>query len=244
MNNKTPDKDIFGKAISAFFHNEDNTPIYVHSPDFDNDVIPVPYLFRSFSEMPPLEQKALQLSSGRVLDVGCGAGSHGLFLQNEKNLKVTGIDTSEGAIKIARLRGMEDPRKIDFFDLRNEKFDTILMLMNGSGIIGKLSNLDTFFSQAKNLLNENGKILLDSSDLSFLFERDEDGGIWVNPEDAYYGEIQFQLSYKNERGAWFNWLYIDFNSLELAAQKNNFSCKLIKKGEHYDYLAELKPKIY
>ncbi len=242
MNNNTPDKDIFGKAISAFYHHKDDTPIHVHSPDFDDDVIPVPYLFRSFSEMPPLEQKALQLCSGHVLDVGCGAGSHGLYLQNEKKLKVTGIDTSEGAIGIARLRGLKDVRKINFFDLHNEKYDTLLMLMNGSGIIGKLANLDTFFSQARNLLSPGGKILLDSSDLSFLFDRDEDGGIWVNPEDGYYGEIQFQLSYKNEKGTWFNWLYIDFNSLELAAQKNNFTCKLIKKGEHYDYLAELKPQ--
>ncbi|MGY5850353.1 class I SAM-dependent methyltransferase [Salegentibacter sp. F14] len=244
MNNNTPDKDIFGKAISAFYHHKDETPIHVHSPDFDDDIIPVPYLFRSFSQMPALEQTALRLCSGSVLDVGCGAGSHGLYLQEEKKLEVTGIDTSGGAIAIARLRGLRDARQIDFFKLGDEKFDTILMLMNGSGIIGKLANLDAFFSQARNLLADGGKILLDSSDLSFLFDQDEDGGIWVNPEEGYYGEIQFELSYKGEKGRWFNWLYIDFNSLELAAEKNNFTCKLIKKGAHYDYLAELKPKMY
>ncbi|WP_372920648.1 cyclopropane-fatty-acyl-phospholipid synthase family protein, partial [Salegentibacter sp.] len=226
----------------AFYHSKDETPIEVHSPDFDDDLIPVQYLFRSFSEMPPLEKKALQLCSGRVLDVGCGAGSHGLYLQNEKKLKVTGIDTSEAAIEIAGLRGLNDVRKIDFFDLQNESFDTILMLMNGSGIIGKLANLDIFFTQARKLLNPEGKILLDSSDLSFLFDKDEDGGIWVDPTRGYYGEIEFQLSYKGEKGAWFNWLYIDFNSLQMAAEMNNFSCKLLKKGEHYDYLAELKPQ--
>lgn len=241
MNNKTADKDIFGKAISAWYHNKDQTDIFVHSPDFDDDIIPVSYLFRDFTEMPPLEQRALQLCKGRVLDVGCGAGSHGLYLQREKGLEVTAVDTSAGAVEIARLRGLEDVRNIDFFDLNNEKYQTILMLMNGSGIIGKLANLDVFFTRARNLLAQNGTILMDSSDLQFLFDKDEDGGIWIDTGEGYYGELNFQISYKGERSAFFNWLYIDFNSLKLAAEKNKFSCRLIQKGEHYDYLAELKP---
>jgi SAM-dependent methyltransferase len=241
MNNNNSEKDIFGKAISAYYHHKDTTEIEVHSPDFDDDVIPVPYLFRNYSEMPPLEKKALQLSTGKVLDVGCGAGSHSLYLQQEKKLAVTAIDTSVGAIEIAQKRGLKDARVIDFFSLKNEKYDTILLLMNGSGIIGKLKNLDNFFGKTRELLAPGGKVLLDSSDLSYLFEKDEDGGIWVEPEAPYYGELQFKVSYKGESSAYFNWLYIDFETLKFAAESNKFSCKSIKKGEHFDYLAELKP---
>lgn len=236
------DIDVFGKAIAAYYHQKDETEIIVHSPDFDDDEIAVPYLFRSFKEMPPLEKEALKICTGKVLDVGCGAGSHSLYLQDERNMEVTAIDTSKGAIEICKLRGIKDARNIDYFKLRNEKFDTILLLMNGTGIIGKLSNLDDFFQHTKTLLKEGGKVLIDSSDLSYLFDKDEDGGIWIDPEDPYYGELQFSISYKGETSAEFNWLYLDFDSLELAAAENGFTCKMLKKGEHYDYLAELSTK--
>ena len=240
MNNKK-EVDVFGKAISAYFHDKDDTDIIVHSPDFDDDVIPVPYLFRTYKKMPVLEKEALKRCFGRVLDVGCGAGSHSLYLQNEKELEVIAIDTSEGAVEICKLRGIKNVKQEDYFNLNSEKFDTILMLMNGTGIIGQLKNLDNFFQHTRKLLNPKGKILIDSSDLSYLLDEDEDGGIWIDLEAPYYGELQFSISYKGETSAEFNWLYLDFNTLELAAAKNNFSCKLVKEGEHYDYLAELMP---
>ncbi len=236
------DIDVFGKAIAAYYHQKDETEIIVHSPDFDDDEIAVPYLFRSFKEMPPLEKEALKNCTGKVLDVGCGAGSHSLYLQDIKNIEVTAIDTSKGAIEICKLRGIKDVRNIDYFKLKNEKFDTILLLMNGTGIIGKLNNLDAFFQHTKELLNKDGKVLIDSSDLSYLFDKDEDGGIWIDLEAPYYGELQFSISYKGEISTEFNWLYLDFDTLELAAAKNGFTCEMVKKGEHYDYLAELSPK--
>nr|WP_311196023.1 hypothetical protein [Antarcticibacterium sp. 1MA-6-2] len=53
------DIDIFGMAILSYYNDKDETDIVVHSPDFDDDIIPVPYLFRSYKEMPSLEKKAL-----------------------------------------------------------------------------------------------------------------------------------------------------------------------------------------
>lgn len=233
--------DVFGTAIKAWYNNQDPTNIGVHSPNFDDDIIEVSYLFRDFKEMPSIEKKALEICSGRVLDIGCGAGSHAIYLQNKRNLPVTGIDISEGAIAIAKKRGLQDARNLNFYDLKNEKYDTLLFLMNGTGIIGKLKNLDQFFKHSRELISPGGKILIDSSDLRYLFDGDEDGGIWVEVDSDYYGELKFTISYKNEISEPFNWLYIDFKILSLAAEKNGFSCKLISEGVHYDYLAELKP---
>ncbi|MDT0686822.1 class I SAM-dependent methyltransferase [Autumnicola psychrophila] len=235
MNNNK--KDIFGKAISAYYHQKDETDITVHSPDFDDDVIPVPYLFRSFSEMPELEKAALKNCRGKVLDVGCGAGSHSLYLQDKKKLQVTAIDTSEGAIEVCKLRGVKDAKTTDFFDLKDEKFETILMLMNGTGIVGNLKNLNFFFKKVASILATGGQLLIDSSDLSYLQDDDEE-----DFGNKYIGELQFQLSYKGEKSDTFDWLYIDFDSLKHIADYNNFDCELLKKGPHYDYLARLQPK--
>ena len=234
--------DIFGKAIKVFHLHGKADDIVVHSPDFDDDVIPVDYLFRNYSEMPPLEQKALQKCRGRVLDIGCGAGSHALYLQEEKGLQVTAIDTSEGAIEVSSLRGIKDVRTVSFEDFSGEQFDTLLLLMNGTGIVGRMENLDNFFLKLKTLLKPDGQVLIDSSDLSYLFDQDEDGGIWIDTSEGYYGELQYSLSYGRETSAVFDWLYLDFNSLHLAASKNGFICELLKEGEHYDYLAKLTIK--
>ena len=115
----------------------------------------------------------------------------------------------------------------------------ILMLMNGSGIIGKLENMGTFFAKMKQLLNPGGCIYMDSSDLRYLFE-DEDGSFWVNLAAGYYGEIDFRMQYKQVKGEPFDWLYVDFQTLSFYAAENGFKAELVKEGEHYDYLACLK----
>jgi len=224
-------KDIFGKAIKAYYENNDNTNIIVHSPDFDDDIIEVQYLFRSYDQMPEIEQKALELCKGKVLDVGCGAGSHALYLQNKRKLECLAIDTSPGAVEIARKRGLKDAQCEDFFNLNNQKFDTILLLMNGSGIIGELKNMNRFFKKAEDLLNKDGQIIMDSSDLIYLFEED------FSDTEPYYGELKFQTSYKGEKSDWFKWLYIDEELLKFYATKHGFNCNIIKKGKHFDYLA-------
>ena len=231
------EKDIFGAAIKAYYQSKKEVEIKVLSNDFDEDIIPVPYLFRSYADMPKIEQIALSLSKGKVLDVGCGAGCHSLYLQNSKNLKVTAIDTSQGAIEIVKAQGLKNAFHQNFYDC-NEKFDTILLLMNGTGIIGKLDNFEVFFNQLKQLLNEGGQVLIDSSDLIYLYEN-EDGEFWVDINEGYYGEMQYQLSYNNETSDTFDWLYLDYNTLESAAHINGFACEVIHTGDHYNYLAKL-----
>lgn len=239
MEHQKNDPDIFGMAIKNYFDSADEEDIIVHSPDFDDDVIPVPYLFRSFSEMPALEQKALKKCSGRILDVGCGAGSHALYLQNERKLEVLAIDTSMGACEVAKKRGVKEVKNIAFEDLSDDKFDTILLLMNGIGIVGKMRKLDQFFEKLRSLLNNAGQVFLDSSDLIYLFDPEEDGGIWIDAAQGYYGELNYSLTYKGKSSKSFDWLYLDFDSLSLAASKNGFSCTLVQKGGHFDYLARL-----
>ena len=234
-------RDPMGRAIADYYKNGVAGRLRVFSSMFDEDEIPVAHLFREEDEMGELELKALELSKGRVLDVGAGAGCHALALQ-ERGLMVTAIDVSPLSVEVMANSGVEDARLVNLYDAQlDEKFDTILMLMNGSGIIGKIANMPQFFARIDQLLAEGGQVLLDSSDLIFLFE-DEDGGVDIDLAGDYYGEVDFTMQYKNIKGETFDWLYVDFETLAFHAQENGFEAELVMQGEHYDYLARLTRK--
>ena len=232
-------KDPMGAAIADYFAKGRAGKLRVFSSQFDEDEIPVEQLFRTFDEMPPLEQKALELAQGKILDCGAGSGCHALALQ-DMGKEVEAIDISPLSVDVMQKRGVKQAFQINLFDENYlQKFDTILMLMNGSGIIGKLENMNTFFTKMKHLLNPGGCIYMDSSDLRYLFE-DEDGSFLVDLAAGYYGEIDFRMQYKQVKGETFDWLYVDFQTLSYYAAENGFKAELIEEGEHYDYLACLK----
>ncbi len=231
--------DLFGQAILDYQTNNKPEPLLTATSISEEDEMDVAYLFRSYDLMPKMEQKSLQLAFGKVLDIGCGAGSHALSLQNDRNLDVTAIDISENAIKACALRGVRNTKVMDILDLKSEvKFDTILLLMNGTGIFQTLAQVPVYLQKLKSLLTSGGQILIDSSDLIYMFDDDEDGGKWI-PSDGYYGELTFTIQYKGETELPFPWLYMDYNTLQNAAFANGLQCELISEGEHFDYLAKL-----
>lgn len=230
--------DIIGQALLDFYQGRYTEDILTYSSLDEQDSIPLPYFFRNYKDMPPLEQKALQLCKGDILDIGCGAGSHSLHLQ-EKGLKVTALDRSPGAVETCSLRGLKHIVQTDIMEYGQGNFDTLLLLMNGIGIAGKLKNLDGLFTHLKTLLNPKGQILLDSSDIIYMFDEDEDGGYWIPEHKEYYGEVDFTMEYKGVKGDTFPWLYLDYNTLQRAAHANDLNCELVMEGEHYDFLARL-----
>jgi SAM-dependent methyltransferase len=232
-------KDLFGKAILDYQTGNAPENLITETSISEADEMSVEYLFRSYKDMPKLERKAMQLAKGKVLDVGCGAGSHSLYLQNERQLDVTAIDISPNAIEACRLRGVKNAVNIDMMDMPDEKFDTILLLMNGTGIFGKLDRISDYLQKLKSLLNPGGQILIDSSDIIYMFDEDEDGGKWIPSDVDYYGEVTFDISYKGDKEETFDWLYLDYNTLQNAAHANGLECELTIEGEHYDYLARL-----
>ncbi|WP_417289955.1 class I SAM-dependent methyltransferase [Corallibacter sp.] len=229
-------KDLFGKALLDYQNGNYTEDIITSTNISDEDELPIPYLFRGFKDMPKLEQKALQLSKGLVLDVGCGAGSHSLFLQ-EKGLDVHAIDISQGAVSVAKARGILQVNQKDILDEKNT-YDTILLLMNGTGIFQELSQVSKYLSHLKTLLKPGGQILIDSSDIAYMYE-DEDGGLWIDTNANYYGELDYYLSYKGEEESPMTWLYLDFNTLYTACKSVGLECEKIMDGEHFDYLAKL-----
>ena len=233
-------KDLMGRAIWDYYYQENPEDLQTETSISELDDLPVSYLFRDYQEMNALEKKALDLSFGKVLDVGSGAGSHSLYLQNERKLEVTALDISPKSIEICKARGVKNAICEDLLQFSEKDFDTILLLMNGTGIFQSLEHIDQYLQKLKSLVVENGQILLDSTDILYMYDQDEDGGVLV-PATGYYGELDYYLHYKGESELPMKWLYLDFDTLENAAIANGFKIQKIEQLED-SYLAQLTLK--
>lgn len=230
-------KDIIGQALIDYFEDRYTDDLITETNISEEDELPLPYLFRNFDDMPELEQMALHTAKGAVLDVGCGAGNHALWLQKE-GYSVTAIDTSQGAVQVSKARGIKNVEQCSLLEFSGKTFDTVLLLMNGTGIFETVESTATYLEHLKMLLNKGGQILIDSSDLKYMYDRSEEGGIWV-PADRYYGELEFTVSYKGAQSKPFPWLYLDERLFEELALENGFKFEIIARGNNFDYLARL-----
>ena len=238
-NNKslTLHHDPLGLAYKSFYKGNKKAEFTLHSPQFDPDDISVDYFFRTYDEMPLLEQTALLRCTGKILDVGAGSGTHSLILQN-KGFDVTALDISQLACEVMNLRGINNIVCENFWNFSAERFDTILFLMNGIGLIESIQNLPSFFKHVSNILSPSGKLLVDSSDLRYLFEED-DGSFLIPLQENYYGQVEFSVQFEDYISEPFSWIYLDFDSLEHAAKQAGFKCTCVEQGSHYDFLAEI-----
>ena len=198
--------DPMGAAIRDYHLRGKAARLRVMSSMFDEDEMPVDHLFRTFDDMPHLEQKALNMAYGKVLDIGAGAGCHALALQ-ERGMDVKAIDISPLSCEVMKERGIKDVECVNLFCKQLQgKYDTLLLLMNGTGIAGKLSQLPALLNRLKELLSEEGQILIDSSDLKYIYEN-EDGSMDIDLNAPYYGEVDYQMQYRDIKGEPFDWLY-------------------------------------
>lgn len=229
-------QDPMGQAILDFWKTRQAEEIRVFSPMYDEDVMPVEILFRKYDEMPAIERHALDMATGRTLDVGAGAGCHSLVLQ-ERGMDVTAIDISPLSVEAMKGRGVKKVLEQDFYALEGQ-YDTILLLMNGVGIVGTVDRFPILFQQLNRLLAPGGQVLCDSSDLCYIYE-DEEGVVDLTDVEGYYGELTYQLQYKDVIGKPFPWVYVDAETLREKAEENGFEMEVVMQGEHYDYLAKL-----
>ena len=233
-------KDLMGRAIWDYYHNDNPEDLQTETSISELDELPVDYLFRDFDEMNKIEQKALKLAIGKVLDIGAGAGSHSLYLQNDRNLEVTALDISPKSIEVCKLRGIKNAVAENMLHFSEGNFDTILLLMNGTGILQSLNVIDIYVKKLHSLLSSKGQILIDSTDILYMFDEDEDGGFYI-PADGYYGELDYIVHYKGESEEPIKWLYLDFNTLKNAAENNGFKIEKVLQDED-SYLAKLTKK--
>ncbi|NEU07200.1 class I SAM-dependent methyltransferase [Flavihumibacter sp. R14] len=228
--------DLFGKVLMDHYQGIQDSKLWLYNNYGSPEEMPVDVFFRDESEMPELELLALDLCRGRILDIGAGVGSHALVLQN-RGKEVTALEISATACKIMQSRGVKSVINEDVRKFEGEKFDTLLLLMNGIGLTGSLQGLRDFLKRSSKLLSPGGQLIFDSSDIAYLYED------LPMPADSYYGEISYRYEYKSEFSEWFDWLYVDANSISTIAAEEGWRMELLMEDEMDQFLVRLTPFI-
>ncbi len=231
------ERDVYGEALYDLHTLQAlKEPLLLHSSYGDIEEMPVDVFFRDEEDFPELEHIALALCDGKVLDVGAGVGSHALHLQ-QKGFTVDALEHSPMACKIMRERGVKQVIQENFFNLSNQRYDTLLFLMNGIGLAGTIAGFRELLRHSKGLLSEKGQLLFDSSNIAYLYEEYR-----IPRPEHYLGEIKFQYEYKGVRGKPFDWLYIDQDELIKIAREENWVVQILFEDDNDQYLVRMEPR--
>lgn len=229
------------QAIQDYISGDKTSKLIIQSDLADDDEMDVNYFFRNENELPEIEKIALNHCKGKILDVGACVGAHTLPLIN-KGFDVKAIDTEIAAVEYLKQKNV-NAVQTDFISLDySEKFDTILLLMNGIGIAKNLKSFPDFINHCIKLLNPGGKIICDSTDIKYFYE-DEEGALWVDLNAEYYGEFKFKWKYKDIEGEEFEWLYLDYEKMKQEVEKLGLSITKIFENEEENHFLTCIKKI-
>ena len=158
-------QDAFGHGMLDYYHGT-RTSLVIERDDgyFEPDVGLQQY-FADYRQWYNIDRKAMRYVRGRVLDIGCGAGRHALFLQ-QKGHDVVGIDNSPLAIEVCKLRGLKDARPMQITRIGKQlgKFDTVLMLGNNFGLFGNPDRAKRLLKRLHGMTSRRSRIIAQSAD--------------------------------------------------------------------------------
>ncbi|MCU0304913.1 MAG: class I SAM-dependent methyltransferase [Thermoanaerobaculales bacterium] len=221
-----------GRALAAYHRGDTSAELVVSSDLWEDETVPVAVFYRPVGEpLPELERRALEHCRGRVLDLGAGAGRHALELQ-ERGLEVVALDPLAEAVAIMRERGVADPRRGELEAVAGERFDTVLMLMHGLGVVGDLRGLGDLLERLPDHLEPGGRLVFDSADLAGVLAGEApellaelEGG------DRYPGEVAFSLRFGGIAGPSYPWLFVDPETVGLIAGAAGCRLEVVATGD-------------
>jgi SAM-dependent methyltransferase len=210
----TDKQDAFGHEMYDSLTDEKRRNYIIEIVERDDGYIeatggPVRYL-SEYKKWPSYYKKAIRYARGRVLDIGCGAGRHALYLQ-EKGLNVVGIDNSPLAIEVCKLRGLKDARVLSINQINSKLgiFDTVLMMGSNFGLFGSFNGARRLLKKLDNITSLKGRIIAETLD---VYQTD-------NPDHLSYhefnrqrgrmgGQVRFRVRYKKYATPWFDYLMV------------------------------------
>ena len=203
-----PDMELHGQAMLDYLAGDEDAQCVLRR---DDGIAYPPIFAKQFfypDGLDEVDRIAVAQCSGRVLDIGAGAGSHSLAIQ-ERGLEVTSVDISSKAVRVMSQRGVKNARVGDVFDSYSEPFDTVFVILN-IGIVQNLTGLKAFLKHLDKLMADGGRLITDSIDPRD--SPDEDYRRYTEAKVAkgcYLGERTLRFEYKDQRSPWFEWVHID-----------------------------------
>ncbi len=201
--------------------------------------------FSEYREWSPLEKRAIKLVKGRVLDVGCGAGRHALYLQ-EKGFETVGIDNSSGAIEVCQLRGLKRAiiRPINDVDkFKPASFDTILMMGNNFGLFGSKENARTILEKFARITAADARIIaktlnpyLTDNPLHLSYHRAN------RRRGRMGGQIRMRVRYGKTVGDWFDYLFVSPEEMREILSDTDWQIEELLNAEEANYVAVVRKK--
>jgi hypothetical protein len=236
MKNSAKLSDPLGKAISEYWENPQGkySSVEVFMNGEPMQEMHATLFFRNSRQFKQYERLALKECVGPVLDVGAASGIHSIWLHS-RGLEVTSLDFSELCCKVMLQRGLTEVVCDDvmLYDPK-KKFKTILLLMNGTGLAGSLDNLVPFLKKLKKMLQKDGQILIDSSDIMYYYRGR------AMPLHCYYGDVEFQMRYGKMHGSPFPWTFVDPDTLLRYAEQAGYTTEFLHTDSGGHYLAKLR----
>ena len=236
MRKLKPEEDAFGQALCAAYEKDEVFEV-VERDDGFVDAMKTRGYFSDYESWSPIEQQAMQFVRGRVLDVGCGAGRHSLYLQ-KKGFDVFGIDISPLAIKVCKLRGLKKSRAIaiEAANFKPDSFDTIIIMGNNFGLFGSFEKARRLLKRFYRMTSEGALIITSSRD---PYKTD-------NPAHLQYhklnkaigrmsGQVRIRIRYESYIGKWFDYLMVSGEEMEQVLLDTRWKVKqfLDSGGPHY-----------
>jgi SAM-dependent methyltransferase len=232
----------FGRAIRAYVEGDSRAELVLLRDDGLEGAIPVSQFFRDEPDFNEMEKRALELSRGRVLDIGAGSGSLSVALER-RGLAVTAMDINEDSAAIVRARGIANVRLADLSDFEGGPFDTLLMIGHAIGMVETIAGLKRFLSRAHSLVAPGGQILLDSLDVRATDDPRHLAYHEANRKAGrYIGEIRMRIGFEGREGPSYGWLQVDAETLAEHAGEAGWRCEILYREGNGNYLARLSPR--
>jgi len=241
-NSLTKSQDAYGQAFYDYYRGSGSAVIIERDDgyiDFDTSLV---NYFKNVRQWKPDQKKAIGHCTGRVLDIGCGAGQHSLYLQ-DKGFDVLGIDVSPLAIKTCKLRGLKQAKvlSIDGISRRLGRFDTILMFGNNFGLFGNVRKAKQLLKRFHTLTSPDARIIAQC--LNPLNT--------TNPHHLKYhrrnrargrlpGQLNIRVRYQEKASPWFDFIFVTPDEMHTVLNNTGWQIRKFISGSGTSYFAVIE----